>query len=191
MSGMKKAVILHATEQNSRGHWYPWLKKELEHAGYEVWVPDLPDANRPDMQKYLDYLLGQDWDFTDNVIIGHSSGAVTILGLLQHLPAGFQVKLAVPVGSFSEVLASDPDWKQLKGLFEEPMDFTNIKQKAKKFIFVHGSDDPWCPIEQAKYLQDQVGGEMIIIDNGQHFSTSNDPKWKEFPELLKIIKDNT
>lgn len=185
---MKKAVILHATSQNHAGHWYPWLQQQLEDHGYEVWVPDLPGSDTPNMSKYVEYLLNQGWDFDNNLIVGHSSGAVTILGLLQNLSEDVSVNTAVLVGSFSEVLANEPDWEQLKGLFEVPFDFEKIKSRTRQFIFVHGSNDPWCPIEQAQYLHDQLGGEFIVIEGGQHFSTSNDPKWTEFPDLLEIIK---
>ncbi len=183
-----KAVILHGTDANHTHNWFPWLKDELGKLGYEVWVPDLPGSDKPNLRKYLKLLLSQNWDFENNVIIGHSSGAVTILGLLQSLPGGIKINTAILVGSFSKVLAEEPDWEQLRGLFKDPFDFQKIKSKAKQFIFVHGSNDPWCPIEQAKDLQLKLDGEMIVVEGGQHFSIANNPKWKKFPEILDIIE---
>ncbi len=185
---MGTAIILHGTEGHSKIHWLPWLKTELEKLGRKVWVPDLPGADHPNIKRYNNFLLGQEWDFQDNLIIGHSSGAVEILGLLQSLPNGVTIDTAVLVGSFSQVLAEEPKWQQLKGLFEEPFDFDLIKTKARQFIFVHGDDDPWCPVDQAEFLCKKLGGEMNLIHGGQHFSTQNNPKWQEFPELLEIIK---
>ncbi|KKQ98096.1 MAG: hypothetical protein UT23_C0005G0019 [Candidatus Woesebacteria bacterium GW2011_GWA1_39_12] len=37
---MKKALILQGWYQKPDKHWYPWLKKELEKRGYEVYLPD-------------------------------------------------------------------------------------------------------------------------------------------------------
>lgn len=186
---MKRAVILHAmTEETARGHWYPWLKHELEGRGYEVWLAEMPSPDLPNARETTDFLLAnKDWDFRDNLIIGHSWGAVQILHLLQNLPAGTQVRAAVLVSAYSEVLANEPDWAQLKGLFIESFDFGRIKSTAQKFLFVHGDDDPWCDPAQAKYLAEQVGGEYVGIAGGKHFSTSLDPAYTEFPKLIELL----
>lgn len=187
---MKRAVILHALEQDSGGHWYPWLKAQLEQRGYAVWVPDLPMSHRPDAVQWTDCLLSRkDWDFTDNLVIGHSAGAVEVLQLAQALPEGVQLKAAVMASAFSEVLPQDDDWAQLKGLFSPPLNFAKIKAHAQEFLFVHGSDDPWCPLEQAEYLAKQTGGELVLVHGGGHFSTSLDPRFTMFHDLIEILDD--
>jgi predicted alpha/beta hydrolase family esterase len=181
-----KALILHGTGSNHNNNWFPWAKKELEQIGYEVWVPDLPQADHPNVKRYNEFLLESDWDFKDNLIIGHSSGAVEILGLLQALPEEVRIHTAILIGSFTEELTNDPEWKQLKGLFEEPFDFATIKQKAEQFI---SDDDPYCPIKEAEYLCKRVGGEFIKFTGMGHFSYHLDPKFVKFPELIEIIKE--
>lgn len=85
---MKNALILHDTGNDHTGNWFPWLKTQLKNKGYKVWVPDLPDADTPSTKRYNKFLLEEnDWEFNDeSLIIGRSSGAVAILGLLQELP---------------------------------------------------------------------------------------------------------
>lgn len=185
---MKRAVILHGTGANHADNWFPWLKAELEKIGYEVWVPDLPGADRPDTGRYNQFLLSQGWDFKDNLIIGHSSGAVAILGLLQALPAGVSIDTAILVGSFTKRLADSPSWSMLQGLFSKPFNFEDIKRKSRRFIFVHSTDDPYCPIDQAEYLCDQVKGEFIRFEGMGHFSRKLDEQFDKFPELLQIVK---
>lgn len=185
---MKRAVILHGTKGDHTENWFPWLKNELEKLGYEVWVPDLPHADRPNMSRYNEFLLSQGWDFQDNLIVGHSSGSVAILGLLQALPETAKVNTAILVGSFTERLAKDPSWDMLTELFYKPFDFESIKKKAGQFIFVHSDNDPFCPLEQAQELHAKLGGEFVLMPGMGHFTMKLDQRFDKFPELLQLIK---
>ena len=166
----------------------PWLKTELEKLGHVVWVPDLPRADRPSAERYNKFLLNSDWDFSNNLIIGHSSGSVAILGLLQALPEETKINTAILVGSFTKRLSESPSWQMLQELFTKPLDFAAIKKKAKHFIFIHSEDDPYCPIEQAEELHRNLGGEFVRFKDKGHFSAHLDPQFVKFPELLDIIK---
>lgn len=188
-----KFLLLHGTSATSKSNWFPWLKAELEKLGHEVWAPDLPDADRPNIETYWKYLSenSNGWDFSDNVWIGHSSGAVAILGLLQKLPQETKINSAILAGAFTKRLAESPSWAMLKDLFDEAFDsfdYEKIKQKSDKFIFVHSKDDPICDIDQARELHDLIGGEMIEFEGMKHFSVKQDPRFTEFPELLEIVK---
>lgn len=179
---MKNALILHGTDSNSSANWFPWLKKELEEIGFEVWVPDLPHAEKPNIERYNHFLFtNKDWVFdSDSVIIGHSSGAVEILGLLQALPEGVVVNKCILVGSFKD----DLGWDSLKELFIKPFDFEEIKKHAKEFVFIHSDNDPYCPLEHAEYLSQQLGGKLIVKKGQGHFSGSD----ITIPEILEELK---
>ena len=181
---MKKALILHGTSSNSSSNWFPWLKSELENVGWKVWVPDLPNSDEPNVERYNKYILGNnDWIFDDNtVIIGHSSGSVEILGLLQDLPESTVVDKCILIGSFKD----DLGWPNLGGLFLKPFDFLKIKKQSKSFLFIHSDNDPYCPLEHAKYLSNKLEGELKVIPGQKHFSEETDPKYPTFP-LLKAI----
>jgi uncharacterized protein len=188
----KTALILHGTAATPQVNWFPWLKSHLETEGYNVWVPQLPAADRPNAQRYTDFLLAnRDWPWNGSVIIGHSSGAVETLALLQALPENTKIKLAVLVASFTHELADQPKWRMLTGLFEQPFDFDLIKHHAKKLIFVHSDNDPHCPLGQAQYLAEQTASQLIVIPGKQHFSAKLDPPVTEVPEILDLIKANT
>jgi predicted alpha/beta hydrolase family esterase len=178
---MKNALILHGTDASSSANWFPWLKKELESRGYTVWVPDLPHAEKPNIQRYNEFLLAnKEWVFNeDTIIVGHSSGAVAILGLLEALPEHVVVNKCFLVGSFKD----DLGWESLKDLFLQPFDFEKIKKHAKEFIFIHSDNDPYCPLEHAKYLADKVGGKLILKPGEGHFSGNH----VTIPEIVEIL----
>lgn len=182
---MNKVLILHGTSGNSQSNWFPWLKEQLEAKGWQVWVPDLPGADHPNVKRYNEYIFqNQPWEFDeDTVIIGHSSGAVEALGLLQALPENERVKKCILIGSFKNNL----DWPNLDGLFEEPFDFAKIKTHAGEFLFIHSDNDPYCPLNHAEYLAEQVGGELKVMPGQKHFSEETDPKYTKFPEILEEL----
>ncbi len=178
-----KVVILHGTDASHKEHWFPWLKEQLEKLGHEVWVPDLPNADHPKIDVYNDFLLKSGWDFNDNVMIGHSSGAVAINGLLQALPDDTKINTGVLVGVFR----GDLGWEKLEGV-DVPFDYPKIKKHADKFIVIHSDNDPHCPLDGAKYIADQLDASLKIFHGMQHFSSDIEPRFKEFPELLEILK---
>jgi predicted alpha/beta hydrolase family esterase len=182
---MKKALILHGTSATPQSNWFAWLKDALESIGYIVWLPQLPSADTPNAQQYTEFLLANHEFTFDNetIIIGHSSGAVEILHLLQHLPANTTIKAAFLVSAFKDNLG----WEALQGLFTEPFDFVRVKQHCSKFVYLHADNDPYCDLEHAKYLAAQTGGELHIRSGQGHFNTELGPQYTQFPELLRLI----
>ncbi|MCX6791781.1 MAG: alpha/beta hydrolase [Candidatus Gottesmanbacteria bacterium] len=179
---MKNVLILHGTEDNSTKNWFPWLKKELEKRGYKVWVPDLPHAEKPNIQRYNDYIFSR-WKFDKNsIIIGHSSGAVEILGILQQLPNSVCVHKAILVAGFT----TDLDWEPLSELII-PFDWQKIRSHAKKIILFHSDNDPFVPLLHGKKLEKELAAELIIMKGQKHFSLSSAPGYDKFPAVLEKI----
>lgn len=90
---MKQALILHGTDSSPEANWFRWLEGVLGTSGYKVWLPQLPNSATPNTKTYNDFLLSNaDFEFnSETTIVGHSSGAVEVLSLLQHLPDGATV----------------------------------------------------------------------------------------------------
>lgn len=182
---MKNALILHGTANNAQGNWFPWLKTKLERRSWKVWVPDLPQADRPNTKRYNQFILGnKDWQFDkETVIIGHSSGAVAILGLLHQLPTGVKIDTCILVSAFKDNLGSEI----FNGLFEEPFDFEKIRQKANNFILVYSDNDPYVPLEHGRWLAQQLNAKLIIKPGQGHFNLETGPEYKQFPLILELL----
>src|ERR1700741_2611452 len=158
-----KAVILHGTNADHSLHWFTWLQQQLKNDGVESWVPDLPDAHKPDLAKYNSFLVGSGWDFSDNLMVGHSSGAVAILGLLESFTDDTVIDTAILVGAFKGSLG----WESLSNL-DVSHDYEKIKRRAKRFIVIHSDNDPYCPLDGAKWIAEQLDAEFILIPNSGH-----------------------
>lgn len=183
MNNMKNVLILHGTDNNSQKHWFPWLKKELEKRGYNVWVPDLPHADKPNIERYNAFIFPR-WEFTnETIIVGHSSGSVAILGILEHLPKNRVINKAILVAGFTD----DLDYDAVKEMFVKPFDWKKIKTKAKKFVLFHSDDDPYVPLWHGEKLKKYLQGELIIMKGQRHFSTTTAPGYKKFPAVLEKI----
>lgn len=186
---MKRAVILHGTNGHPGENWFPWLKAQLEKSGYEVYVPLLPENSTPNFAVYEEFLRNSDWDFSDNLIIGHSSGATTALRLLARdwFP---EVRATVLAGAFLNqrlLKANPPSWydpSDFTHLFGEDYDIKTLQKKGGKFYFVHGDDDPYCDYGDAKDLNDQLGGTMVTVPDGGHLGAV------ELPRLADALRSD-
>jgi predicted alpha/beta hydrolase family esterase len=183
---MKKAVLLHGTDGSPELIWFPWLRQQLENLGYEVWAPLLPNNHTPNLKTYNDLLFSKNWDFTNNLVVGHSSGAVSVLNLLQDERCP-KIDTAILVGIWAKMDDTDLDREQFANLFPpKGYDFEKLKSKTNNFIYFHGDNDPFCPIGQAKWLHERTGGKFFTIPNGGHLGKSK----FVFPEIIEKIKGN-
>lgn len=180
---MKNAVIFHGTSCTSEMFWYPYVKQGLEKKGYEVWVPSLPQANKPDLNIWLPYALENGKYAQDTVIIGHSAGTALSLALLESIQSA--VKQVILVAGFcSDITGSDGK------ILKEAYDWEKIRTRSKDFIFINSDDDPWKINDKSgRELFGHLGGTQITLHGQGHMgsNTFNQP-YKEFPLLVKLIE---
>lgn len=173
----KRAVILHGTDGSpTELPWQGWLKNQLEYAGYDVFFPQLPNSHTSNLNIYDAFLKESDWYFTDNLIIGHSSGATAALHLLAQdwFP---RVHATVLVGTFlNERLLDAASWYepgQFNDLFVESIKPKDIINKSKTFYFVHGDDDPYCDYNEALQLATELHAKFLTLHRGGHIAKSS------------------
>ncbi len=178
----KNAIILHGTGDRNDLFWFPFIKNILEEKKYEVWLPQLPNADIPTLKDWLPFILNGNFN-NNTILIGHSAGAQLILSILENIDG--QIKQAVLVSGYSKLLRTtvdepknetEPNWEKIKG-------------KAKQFVFINSDNDPWgCTDKEGRIMMDRLGGILVIPKGEGHMgSTTHQQPYKEHPLVAKLL----
>ncbi|MDO8530152.1 MAG: alpha/beta hydrolase [bacterium] len=179
---MKNGIILHGTGDSPDLFWFLYIKEKLEEKGFEVWLPQLPNARKPNLKDWLPFILENGKFTEETVIIGHSAGAQVVLSILEN--NDIKIKQAILVSGYSKPLPKTEDDPKNKDEF----DWGKIKGKAGEFIFINSDNDPWqCTDVQGKIMADNLGGKLIVMHDGHMGSQTQNQPYKEFPLLLELI----
>jgi hypothetical protein len=188
---MKNAIIFHGTGCTPNSFWQPYLKSELEKKGYQVWVPQLPNADTPKLEEWLPFALKGGTYGTETVIVGHSAGCPLSLSVLENIQV--QIQQAILVAGYARPTTYTPPkgqeiTKQL--ILQDKYNWGKIKSNVKDIVFINSDNDPWgCNDVEGRYLLDNLGGTQIIKKGEGHMgSDSFNQPYKEFPLLVKLIE---
>jgi hypothetical protein len=176
---MKKRVfIIHGWDGYPEENWFPWLKKELESKGFEVYVPQLPDSGIPRIQKWIPKLAETVGNADEQTyFIGHSLGCQTIARYLESLPKNIKVGGAVFVAGFFKRLTGPEDEPGVpetdRHWLDTPLDLEKVKSHLPKSIAIFSDNDPYVPLDNQDDFRDKLGSRIIIEHNMYHFSKSH------------------
>lgn len=179
---MKNAIILHGTGDRNDMFWFPYIEQFLREKGYAVWLPQLPNADRPNLADWLPFVLDNGRFSPETILIGHSAGAQLIPSILEQLEK--PIKQAILVSGYATPLRKTAESDDV-GSFE----WEKIKNKYQQIIFINSDNDPWgCDDKQGRILLDHLGGILVIPKGEGHIGsqTHNQP-YKEFPLLAKLL----
>ncbi len=152
---MKNAAIFHGTSSTPNHFWHPYVKAELEKLGYDVWVPQLPNTDTPNIKEWLPFALNKKTYDADTVLIGHSAGCPLILSILENLKS--PIRLAVLVAAFSKSL----DAPNKEPILQDEYDWEKIRSNAERIVTINSDNDPWgCNIEAGMEIFNKVGGNL-------------------------------
>jgi predicted alpha/beta hydrolase family esterase len=173
---MKKALMLHAWYSSPEDGWYPWLKKELEKKGYQVFLPDLPtmrsDLPKMELQlKKIDRTLSLD---KNTVVIGHSLGGVLALRLAER--RNFNKMILVSGWDFDDLTEGHRLFWRYK------ISHKKIRKNVEEICCLHADNDPYITAFQAEEMSKRLGGKFILIKGAGHFTEKEGIS--KIPEIL-------
>lgn len=179
----KNAIIFHGTDDKAGSYWQPWLKGELEKAGYSVEMPYFPKLNHEPIEETLKKVLPKYKFDSQTVMVGHSAGVSLILSILERIDARIDKAILVAGPAY----ISDDMPVQNNPAIQESYDWQRIKQNAVDFVFINSVNDTWgCSDKHGRKMFDNLGGTLIIKNEGHMGSTTYKQPYKEFP-LLKFL----
>lgn len=176
-----KAILIPGNGGGSpEDHWLPYLERELPKLGIEVINKQFPDAELARKEYWLPFIkeLGAD---ENTIIIGHSSGALAAMRYAEDN----KILGSVLVGAAHTDLGDENEKKS--GYYDGPWRWSDIKKNQKWVIQFASTDDPFVPIEEARYIHEQLSTEYYEHNDQGHFGHEAKPK-VEFPELVEMIK---
>jgi predicted alpha/beta hydrolase family esterase len=167
------------------GNWFRWLEKQLIKRRLDVWLPTLPNADKPSLKEWLKFVEDNcpfDID-KDTVVIGHSSGA--ILGIMM-LQSGYNLGALIAVSIFID---NSLGWEPNDRLFDVDFDYDKLRANRSKRLIINSDTDPYVPVEKAEEIAGKSRTELLVIKDQGHFNLEQGEDYKEFPKLLKILED--
>lgn len=187
---MKRVFIIHGWDGYPEEGCFPWLKKELEGHGFEVFNPAMPEPITPKIETWVSFLREQIGQIGEETfLIGHSIGTQTILRYLETLTVGEKVGgvvlLAPWVHLTNEAFETEEDRVIAKPWLETKINWGKIKIHTNKFVTIFSNNDPLVPLDDAKIFEERLGAKVIIEHNQGHFSGSDGIK--ELPSLLEAV----
>ncbi|MBU6475434.1 MAG: alpha/beta fold hydrolase [Alphaproteobacteria bacterium] len=164
----KKALLFHGTGSGPRDFWLPWLIDALQKNGMEVWAPDLPQKDAPDLSVWTPWVLERARFDEETIMIGHSAGAPLILSLLQKIPV--RIEKAVLVAGFVMPIPKMPPDHPM--LMQNP-DWEKMRRNCRDFTFIHSDNDPWgCDAAQGEAMRQKLGGTLVVMTGQGHFGSN-------------------
>jgi predicted alpha/beta hydrolase family esterase len=163
----QRVFIIHGWEGCPEEGWFPWLKKELEKRDFEVYIPQMPNPDEPQLSEWLKK-ISEVVEMPDEqtFFVGHSLGCYTIAKYLEGLERGVKIGGAVFVAGFSGRL----NIPELENFYKNLLNWEKIKSHTEKFIAIHSDDDPYVPIERGEELKEKLKAKLVIQKGMKHFS---------------------
>jgi hypothetical protein len=186
----KRVFIIHGWAGYPEECWFLWLKRELETRGIKAEVPLMPDAEAPEIDKwvpFLEKLVGT--PDKETYFVGHSIGVQTIFRYLEKIDTVVGGVLAVS-GFYTltdDAFEDEEDKQTAKPWLETPIDNEKVKKNANKITAIFSDNDPFVPLENEDYFKERLGAQTIIVKGKGHIGGSDNIK--EYPLILdKLTK---
>eukprot|EP00501_MAST-03F_sp_TOSAG23-6_P001097 GSMAST32.ASY1.ANO1.1140.1 assembled CDS len=171
-------------------NWYSWAQKELSESGFfpgGVILRTMPDPHKARRSRWLPFLLNECHADSNTVVIGHSSGAVATMRLLETnrllgavLVAACHTDLGHQSEAISHYYPESPTSISHNTGNGGPWKWENISNNANWILQFHSTDDCFIPPKEARFVSTKTHSTYFEFNDRNHF-------FSPFPELIREI----
>jgi uncharacterized protein len=181
----KRVFVVHGWKGKPSSNWFPWLKEWLKLCNVEVHVLEMPNADKPQLDEWLDTISSAVKRVDKKTFfVGHSLGCIAILRYLEKQKKRKCVGGVVFVAGFPERI----NFEETKPFFQEPLDYRKIKEVVgKKIIAIQSTNDEFVPFYHGETLRDKLGAKLVVVEGGGHLNKSSG--YTELPEVRDELID--
>ena len=176
-----KVIVLHGSLGCTKdSFWLPYVTTHLRNKGFTVISETFPDNQLARIAYWMPFLKSLEPD-ENTILIGHSSGAILSMRYAQD----HKVLGSVLVSAYHTDLGDEDEKKS--GYFTTPWEWEKIKNNQKWIIQFASTDDPFIPIDEARFIREKLTTTYFEFTNEGHFGIPIDKK--EFPQLIEAIEE--
>ena len=161
-------------------NWYGWAEDAIREANLfdEVILRDMPDPIRARESIWLPFVKDELLADENTVIVGHSSGAVAAMRLLES-----QKLLGVVLVSACWTDLGDSGEKAA-GYYNRAWEWEAMKENVGSVGInqFHSDDDPFIPLAEAQHVAENTQSNYQEMQGRSHFFDA------PFPELLDVLR---
>lgn len=164
-----------------RDNWFPDVQKQLEGWGIKVIARDFPDSELARESFWIPFLENELQADENSILIGHSSGAIAALRYAEK----HKIFGSILIGAYHSDLGMESE--RLSGYFNRPWQWDKVRANQHFIAIFASSDDPWIPIDEPRYLRDNLNPDYYEFTDQGHFG--GDYFKPKFPEVIAVLKD--
>ncbi len=190
---MKRIFLIHGWDGSPEEPMHKWIKKILGEKGFCVYVPEMPNADKPEIKAWIKKIAEVVGQLNkEDIFIGHSVGCQAVLRYLEKLNKEEKTKKVILIAPWmhldkqtieeegEEVIEIAKPWEKI------PINFEKVKSHCKKFIAIFSDNDPYVPLSNIDLFKKRLNAKTLILKNKGHFDPSHNID--KLPELLNFIK---
>ncbi len=185
----RQFLLLHGVEHHKPpGHWLYQLAEQLRDDGERVAYPQLPDADEPRVERWLEALAGElaALDSGERVVVCHSLGCLLWLHHCARATPGEQVDRVLLVAPPSPSIL----WPAVESFRPPALSAQALAAAARAGVRLVCSDqDPYCPEGARALFATPLELDFDLIPGGGHLSEADG--YGPWPSMTAWCRDPT
>lgn len=183
---MKNFFIIHGSFGNSKEHYLPWLKNELEKFG-KVVCEDFPigvgvqtfESWSKTLDKYKNKINN------DTVFIGRSIGPIFAIKYL--MKNNLHIDKMFSISGFNNAIIDNGDYDIVNStMFVDNL--KDFKNYCKHITCIISENDPYVKLKDLQEFANTIADKTINIKDGGHFNADSG-YGEKFEALLREIEE--